>query len=174
MIPISITIPPWSQGASAYTARVKRLVLSSFCFSLILTTAAAAQVKITIPAQQYKVGEEIPAKVENRAKFAVTFCVEFGQTSMKEGVPESTPYPFWVQRNDNGKWGTLLIGPDVGSVRGPVVLQGGESMGFPFRLNDSGRMRLRLNYWHGSFPDLDCHAKPKGIKLLTSTAFTVE
>ncbi len=158
----------------AYTARMKRLVLSSLWFCLILTTAANAQVKITIPAQPYRVGEEIPAKVENTGRYEVTFCVEFGQTSMKEGEIESTPSPFWVQRNDDGKWSTLLIGPAVGSNRGPIVLQAGESMGFPFRLNDSGRMRLRLNYWHGSFPDLDCHAKPKGIKLLTSAVFAIE
>jgi hypothetical protein len=153
---------------------MKRLVLSFLWLCPILITTATAQVKITLPTQQYKVGEEIPAKVENRGKYAVTFCVEFGQWSMKEGEVESTPSPFWVQREDNEKWGTLIIGPDVGSFRGPVVLQAGESMGFPFRLNGPGRMRLRLNYWRGSFPDLDCHAKRKGIKLLTSTAFRIE
>ncbi|MGC1416389.1 MAG: hypothetical protein WA817_13965 [Candidatus Acidiferrum sp.] len=130
--------------------------------------------KITVPVKQYKVGEQIPAKVENRGKYAITFCVEFGQTSMKDGEVESTPSPFWVQSKDNEKWGTLIIGPDVGSIRQPVVLQVGESAGFPFRLAGAGKMRLRLNYWRGSFPDLDCRAKPKGKKLLTSATFTIK
>jgi hypothetical protein len=151
-----------------------RVVLCTFWLSLSLTTAVTAQVKITVPAQQYKVGKEIPAKVQNTGSYAVTFCVEFGQTWMKEGEVENTPSPFWVQRNNDGKWGTLLIGPDVGSIRGPIVLQAGESKDFPFRLNDSGRMRLRLYYWRGSVPSLDCHAPPKGMKLLTSASFTVE
>lgn len=153
---------------------MKRLVFSSLWFSLIFTTAATAQVKITVPVRQYKVGEEIPAKVENGGKYAITFCVEFGQTSMKGGEVESTPSPFWVQQNDDGKWGTLIIGPDVGSFRGAIVLEVGESKDFPFRLNGPGRMRLRLNYWRGSFPDLDCRAKLRGKKLLTSATFTIE
>jgi hypothetical protein len=151
-----------------------RLILATLGLSLILPTAAIAQVKITVPAQRYKVQEEIHAKVENTGSGAVTFCVEFGQTSPEGGEIESTPSPFWVQRSSNGKWSTLMIGPDVGSIRAAVVLEAGESKGFPFRLNDSGRMRLRLNYWRGSIPNLDCDAPPKGLKLLTSAAFTIE
>jgi hypothetical protein len=153
---------------------MKRLILPSLAISLILATAAVAQVKITAPAQRYKVREQIHAKVENTGNNAVTFCVEFGQTSMKGDEIESTPSPFWVQRKGNGKWGTLLIGPDVGSFRDAVVLEAGKSKEFPFRLNDSGRMRLRLNYWRGSIPDLDCHAPPKGLKLVTSAVFTID
>src|SRR6266850_1352453 len=115
----------------AYTSAMTRLILAALGLSLILATAAIAQVKIT-------------------------------------------PSPFWVQRNDNGKWGTLMIGPDVGSARAAVVLEAGESKEFPFRLNDSGKMRLRLNYRRGSIPELDCHALPKGLKLATSAVFTVE
>ncbi len=150
-----------------------RLILT-LGLSLILCTPAIAQVKITVSAQQYKVHEEIHARVENTGKGAITFCVEFGQTSMKDGEVESTPLPFWVQRNDNGKWGTLLIGPDVGSLKAYLVLQAGESKDFPFRLVDSGRMRLRLSYWRGTVPNLNCHAPPRGSKLLTSAVFTIE
>ncbi|HXN21484.1 MAG TPA: hypothetical protein VOA41_01925 [Candidatus Dormibacteraeota bacterium] len=151
-----------------------RLILATLGLSLILANAAIAQVKITVPSQQYKVYEEIHAKVENTGNQALTFCVEFGQTSTKGGEVERTPSPFWVQRNGNGKWGTLMIGPDVGSARAAVVLEAGESKEFPFCLNDSGRMRLRLNYWRGSIPKLDCHAPPKGVKLVTSAVFTIE
>jgi hypothetical protein len=93
---------------------------------------------------------------------------------MKGADVESTPSPFWVQRNSNGKWGTLMIGPDVGSARASVALEAGESKEFAFRLNDSGRMRLRLNYWRGSISKLNCHTTPKGSKLATSGVFTVE
>jgi hypothetical protein len=158
----------------AYTSAMARHILVALGISLILATAAIAQVKITIPAQQYKAHDEIHAKIENAGNNAVTICVEFGQTSMKAGQVESTPSPFWVQRNDNGKWGTLMIGPDVGSARGSVVLEAGESKEFPIRLNDSGRMRLRLNYWRGSIPKLNCHAPPKDSRLATSSAFKVE
>ncbi len=151
-----------------------RLILATLGFSQILATAAIAQVKITVPAQQYKVHDEIHAKVENSGNNAVTFCVEFGQTSMKGGDVESTPSPFWVQRNVNGKWGTLMIGPDVGSAKAAVVLEAGESKEFAFRLNDSGRMRLRFNYWRGSIPKLDCHAPPKDLRRATSAVFTIE
>jgi hypothetical protein len=153
---------------------MKRLILSALGLSLILATGAIAQVKITVPVQRYKVHEEIHTKVENTGDKAVTFCVEFGQTSMRGSEIEGTPSPFWVQRNDNGKWGTLLIGPDVGSARAAAVLEARESKEFPFRLNDSGRMRLRLSYWRGSIPNLDCHAPPKGLKLATSIVFTIE
>jgi hypothetical protein len=151
-----------------------RLILAFLVLLLILPTVAIAQLKITVPAQQYKVQEKIPAKVENKGNGAVTLCVEAGQTSPKEGEIESTPSPFWVQRSSDGKWGTLMIGPDVGSLRAAVVLAAGKSKEFPFRLNESGRMRLRLNYWRGSIPNLDCHAPPKGLKLVTSAVFTIK
>ena len=53
------------------------------------------------------------------------------------------------------------------------MLEAGESREYPFRLHESG-MRLRLNYWRGSVANLDCHAPPKGLKLVTSKAFTIE
>jgi hypothetical protein len=151
-----------------------RLIPAALGLSLILATAAIARVKITVPAQQYKMHDEIRAKVENPGNDAVTFCVEFGQTSMKRGDVESTPSPFWVQRNDSGKWGTLMLGPDVGSARAAVVLEAGESKEFAFRLNESGKMRLRFNYWRGSIPKLDCNAPPKGLRQATSAVFTIE
>lgn len=151
-----------------------RIVLAPLGFSLFLATSAIAQVKITVSARHHRVQEEIHAKVENRGSRPITFCVEVGQTSPNGDEIESTPTPFWVQQNSNGKWGTLLIGPDVGSNRAAVVLEARESKEFPFRLNTSGKMRLRLNYWSGSIPNLDCHTSPKGRKLATSATFAIE
>jgi len=149
-----------------------------FLASLVVTLfslPAATQVKIHIPTQHQKKYETIHASVENAGSKPVTFCIEFGQTSPKgNGEIETTPSPFWVQKDGNGKWSTLIIGPDVGSSRGPEVLEPGTSLEFSFRLGDSGQMRLRLNYWDGSLASLDCHAPQKGAKLVTSAVFTVE
>jgi len=81
--------------------------------------------------------------------------------------------PFWVQRYDNGKWGTLMIGPDVGSAKASVALEAGESKEFAFRLNDSGRMRLRLNYWRGSISKLNC-TRRRRVRSWRLGRFTVE
>jgi hypothetical protein len=151
-----------------------RVILATLALSAILPSTAIAQVKIIVLAQQYNVQEKIHAKIENRGNAAVTFCVEAGQTSSTEGEIESTTSPFWVQRSSNGKWGTLMIGPDVGSFRSAVVLGAHESKEFIFLLSDSGSLRLRLNYWRGSISDLDCHAPPKGVNLVTSRVFTTK
>jgi len=153
---------------------MRHVILAPLWLALILPTIAIAQVRINIPAQHHRAQEEIHAKIENTGGRPVTFCVEFGQTSPKGGEIESTPSPFWVQRNSDGKWSTLIIGPDVGSIRAAVVLGARESKDFPFRLNNSGRIRLRLNYWRGSIPNLDCHAPPKDLKLVTSAVFTID
>ena len=84
---------------------------------------------------------------------------------------ESTPSPFFVERNDNGKWGVLLNGPDVGSNSKPVEVDSGKSMEFPFRLNGAGTMRLRLDYWSGSRPDMKCNGSSKDTKHSRSATF---
>jgi hypothetical protein len=157
-----------------YNLAMARLICSCLVLCAFSLTAAA-QVKIHVPHQHQKTYEKISARVENFGSKPVTICVEFGQWSPKgDGDVETTPYAFWVQQKHNGKWSTLINGPDVGSNRGPVVLGKGKSMEFAFRLGDSGEMRLRLNYWNGDTPSLDCHAPPKGAKLITSSVFTVE
>lgn len=170
--------PRWLLRAGcclAYTSAMARLILASLGFSLIAPIAAVAQVKISVSPLHSKSYLEIHAKVEDTGNRPITFCIEVGQTSPKGGGEiEATPSPFWVQRNDNGKWGTLLIGPDVGSFRAAQLLEAGKSLDFPFRLSATGKMRLRLNYWRGSIPSLDCHAPPKGSKLVTSAVFTIE
>jgi type II secretory pathway component PulJ len=44
------------------------------------------------------------AKLENQTSRPITVCVQFGQWSPKGDTIESTPSPFFVERNDNGKW----------------------------------------------------------------------
>jgi hypothetical protein len=156
-----------------YTALMTRVIFASLVLPLF-SFPVAGQVKISIPQQHQKKYEKIHATVENAGTKPVTFCIEVSQTSPNGGVIETTPSPFWVQRNNHGKWGTLMIGPDVGSFRSPEVLAPEKSVEFSFRLGDSGQMRLRMNYWNGSVPTLDCRAHPKGAKQVASAVFTVE
>lgn len=140
---------------------------------LLLSTSLSAQVRIVIPKRQYQSQEQIPAKLENQTAGPLTVCVQFGQSSPKGDTTENTPSPFFVERNDNGKWGVLLNGPDVGSNSQPVEVDSGKSMEFPFRLNGGGTMRLRLDYWIGSRPDVKCNGTTNDVKHLRSATFTL-
>jgi len=133
---------------------------------LLSVTSLAAQVRIAIPKQQYQPEEQIPAKLENQSPRPITVCVEFGQWSPMGNTIEATPSPFFVERDDNGKWNVLLNGPDVGSNSQPVEVKSGKSLEFPFRLNDRGTKRLRLDYWIGSRPDVKCHGRTQRYETL--------
>jgi hypothetical protein len=147
---------------------MKRFILA-LGFSLILTTTALAQVKIIVPGQHHNRQEEIHAKVENTGSRTATLCVGFA------GISGSTPSPFWIQRNSEGKWSTLLVGSDIGPAFGAaVVLEAGESKEFLIQLNASGEMRLRLDYWRGAIPKLDCASPPKGSRVVTSGVFAID
>ena len=79
-----------------------RLILASLALSSL---TAMGQVKIRVSPQHPKKYEMVHASVENTGSNRITFCIEVGQTSPKEGGEiESTPWPFWVQRNNNGNW----------------------------------------------------------------------
>ena len=143
---------------------------------LALFGAHSTGLRITIPAPQFKALERIPAEIENASREPITFCVEFSQTSPSpdENGIEATPSPFAVQAYSSAKWHTLLIGPDVGSSRHAEVLEAGKSAQFPFRLRETGHIRLVLWYWVGAMPDLDCGHPPKGEKRRESKTFDVE
>jgi len=145
-----------------------RIVLAACGFVLTLATPSIAQVKINVPEQHYKAREQIRAKVENTNTQPVTLCIGF------LGLIEISPSPFWVEQNIKGKWHLLIMGPDVGNQRTSLVLGAGESEEFFVRLSDSGRTRLRLEYWSGSIPKLNCDARPKGSKVATSSLFMIE
>jgi hypothetical protein len=155
----------------AYTSTVLSTSMNWVLPLLLLATHLSAQVRIVIPKRHYQQQEQIPAKLENQMSQPITVCVEFGQWSPKGDTIESTPSPFLVERNDSGKWSVLLNGPDIGSSRHPVEVDPGKSLEFPFRLNDEGTMRLRLDYWIGSRPDVMCNGPAKGAKHLRSATF---
>jgi hypothetical protein len=130
-------------------------------------------VRVVIPKRQFQPEERIPAKLENLTSHRITVCVQFGQWSAKEGTIEATPSPFFVERNNNGEWNVLLNGPDVGGNLQPVEVDPGKSVEFPFRLNDKGTMRLRVDYWMNSSPDVKCNGAVKSMKHSRSATFTV-
>jgi len=156
-----------------YTSTVLRTSTKCVLALLVLATSLSAQVKIFIPNRHYQPQEQIPARLENQTSRPITVCVQFGQWSPKGNTIESTPSPFFVERNDNGKWGVLLNGPDVGGNSQSVEVDSGKTMEFPFRLNGEGTMRLRLDYWIGSRPDVNCNGPAKDTKHLRSTTFTL-
>jgi hypothetical protein len=61
----------------------------SLGLTLFLPGVAVAQVRIATSAKPYGLQQEIHARVENVGKRAVTFCVEFGQTSLRRDEIES-------------------------------------------------------------------------------------
>jgi hypothetical protein len=139
----------------------------------MLSVPCRAQVRVLVP-PVVKPGGNIQAKVQNDGKETVTFCVQMGQTSLHIATIEATPIPFEVQRSNNkGEWGTLMIGPEMGSFFAPVVLDPGKSADFPFRIADSGMLRLHLTYWNGARPDFDCSAAPKLAHHANSKPFVI-
>jgi len=153
----------------AYTPAMMRLIFASLGLSLILSTTSLAQVKISVPGKHHNRKEEIHAKVENAGRQPITLCVGFA------GISGNTPSPFWAQRNNGRKWSTLLLGSDIGPAFGSaVVLEAGQSEEFLLQLNESGNIRLRLDYWRGAIPNLACASQPKGSHVATSASFTIE
>ena len=131
---------------------------------------------MTTSRTDFRSHDRIDVQITNKGKSAVSYCVEFGQFSFKTGNGtaadmEPTPIPFYVQMDSAGRWGTLLIGPDIGSSRHAVVLKAGESQQYPFRLGDRGRIRLVLDYWVGE-KDTVCEF-PKSKKTTRSNTFVV-
>ena len=106
-----------------------------------------------------------------------------GPTELEEIVRETggvavvapPPSPFFSREISLlDKSGILIMGPDVGNFRTALVLETGKSEEFLVRLSDSGKMRLRFNYWRGSDPNFDCNKPRKDLRLATSTVFTIE
>ena len=157
----------------AYTSTVLSTSTKWGLALLLVATSLSAQVRVVIPKRHYQPQEQIPAKLENQTSQPITVCVQFGQWSPKGDAIESTPSPFSVERNNNGNWGVLVNGPDVGGNSQPVEVDSGKSMEFPFRLNGEGTMRLRLDYWVGSRPDANCYGPAKDTKHLRSATFTL-
>jgi hypothetical protein len=149
----------------------RRLVIV-IALGLLLIRAAAAQVELTVPAGPFKSEDRIESRVTNKSRLRISYCVEFGQWSPLAGNLESTPVPFHVERNKSDKWHVLINGPDLGSSRHPITQEAGSSNEFPFRLNDTGQMRLVLYYWPGDRSDV-CSESTKGRKIAKSRVFSI-
>lgn len=145
----------------------------SFIFFLTLTSGLAeGQVRITVAPGPFKMHERIKAIVVNEGKAPITVCIEIGQFSQIGEERQSTPYPFYIQKFAQNKWSTLLIGPDVGSYRATEILKAGQSREYPFALNDTGKMRLLVEFWPKELSGDKC-PDAKGRKIAKSKSFFV-
>ena len=88
-------------GPRAYTSAVLRM-FQSLGFLLASASIATAQVRIVLPKRQYKVEEQIQARLENKGTHPITVCVQFGQWWPKGMDLEFVPTPF--VREWNRKW----------------------------------------------------------------------
>ena len=142
-------------------------------------TTVLAQVRLVVPQSSYQSHGVIRARVINQTQSAISICLEAGQWSMNGTEFEATPIPFFAQAPGRHRWKiffrkrwvTLLIGPDIGSIRVPIVFSTGESREFPFRLSDEGpKFRLLLYYWKGERDNI-CSGPPQGAKKAVSNEF---
>ncbi len=78
-----------------YTWVMMRRSLIALALLAVAATAAGRRPQIRIPATRYAAHEQIRAKIENDTKDSVTYCVEYGQTSMHDGEVEALLHPFW-------------------------------------------------------------------------------
>jgi len=140
--------------------------------ALLPVRAAVAQLELSVPSGPFKSEDRIRAEVTNKSGVRISYCVEFGQGSPHAGTLESTPVPFHVERNTGYKWNVLINGPDEGSSRRPITQEAGTSNEFPFRLNNTGQMRLVLYYWLGDRSDV-CDESAKGKKTAKSKVFSI-
>lgn len=139
---------------------------------MLLPDIAPAQLEVSVSASVFKQEDSIKATVTNKRSVAISYCIEFGQTSPHDGTVDATPIPFYVEAKRGETWNTLMNGPDVGSSRRPATLQAGAAIDFPFRLNDTGQMRLVLHYWIGERNDV-CNELTKGRKTTRSRVFSI-
>lgn len=80
--------------------------------------------EIRIPHERYKQHDNINVVIANTSTKDAYFCVEDGHWSFRDTDHlETTPTPVYLQRKNKRGWGTLLIGPDVGSMRHSVSLE---------------------------------------------------
>ena len=150
---------------------LQRLVIAMSSVLVLLSTAVA-QVELSVPSGPFKPEDRIQAKITNKGRMPISYCVEFGQWSPHAGTIESMPIPFYIEKRNGEKWGVVMNGPDIGSSRHTVQLEPAGSNDFPFRLFDKGDMRLVLHYWTGNRDDT-CSETPKGRKTAKSKMFSI-
>ena len=146
-----------------------------------LTGIASAQAHLVLPKTRFDSLEPIGAAVRNDGRKPITLCVELSQWFFHGDETNFAPSPFLFQipakrkwkQLFRKKWATILIGPDIGSIRAPAVLQSGRQYDFPFRLDGhAAELRLLLYYWDGDREDA-CSVHARGARKVASIAFQI-
>lgn len=149
-----------------------RIAFYSVFLLTVACGSAEGQARVIVPTGPFRMHERIKAIVINEGKAPITVCTEMGQSSQIGKERQSTPYPFYIQKLTQNKWSTLLIGPDAGSYRATEILEPGEPREYPFALNDTGKMRLLIEFWPRELPGDKC-PDAKGRKTAKSKLFFV-
>ena len=159
-----------------YRCGMKRLLTEALLLVGLWPTGLGAQVRIEMAATQFEPRDKITAKVVNSTKRPISYCIGYEPWGYRNrsGVDlEWIESPFGIYRETNGKWGILLTGLDVGTSQHAAVLEPGESREFWFKLEQTGKMRLDLEYWFDDEGDADCSDPYRKVKKARSHVFTV-
>ena len=155
---------------------MKRLLTGALLLVGLWPSGLGAQVHIEMAATQFEPREKITAQVVNSTKRTITYCTGYEPWGHRNGNDVDLEWiesPFGIYRETNGKWGILLTGLDVGTSQHAAVLERGESREFWFKLDQTGKMRLDMEYWFDDEGDADCSDPYRKVKKARSHAFTV-
>jgi len=148
-------------------------IMSSLLLVLVVVTAAPAQVRVTVPAKKFPRNQKIAAKVSDETGQPITVCVASGQISTTKQVVVSTPIPFEIEEKIRERWKAAMVSPESGGERHAVILDSNKSLEFPFWPPSAGNFRLRMKYWEGAHPDLNCEHPPSGARETKAAVFEV-
>jgi hypothetical protein len=121
------------------------------------------------------VGTPFVIQLKNNLAGPISFCADFGKSVRTESGQQVAPNPFEVQKWNDRRWDTQLIGTDVGSGNTAVSIGAHESRSFRLQIGASGRYRLRLRYLEGesetqcpvpSEHAITTHSKPFSMQAL--------
>jgi hypothetical protein len=135
---------------------VLRGIAGAIILGLLFATSISAQVRVTVPGKKYAKDAKITATVSNESSQPITVCVASGQISTTKEVVVSTPVPFEIEGKVRERWKALMASPEGGGDHQAVVLESKKSLEFPFWPPDKGELRLRMKYWEGARPNMDC------------------
>ena len=153
------------------TSSMLSRILVALLSLLALTPAVRAQVRVSVPRGNHHIEEKVTATVMNGSRGPITICVESGQISTTKDPQVSTQVPFTIESQSPQGWKVLMV--RASGSRSAVVLESKKSLEYPFWPPSHGELRLRMRYWEGARPDMDCARPPKDSRKAKPAVFEV-